>query len=203
MYTDSIMFIVSTKLLPVYFFITALCVFSISAITVSAKTASGTPAVATTSTTTVTAAPQTPTVGAHTLTPLQQKRVINLSANISNKLDATSIRLTNILLRMASRVRIMEQEGKDVAVLKTQLDNATKELEATKATLHHIDADVAKVTSSEKPQQEWLVLRKTFTDTNINLQQIKRSLQEVLTAMKVAVPIATVPPQSTTTKTAQ
>lgn len=200
MYTSTIMFIASSKVTSFYFLTAVFCLFLLSTSAAHAKIASGTPTVATTSTTTVTAVPQPPTVGTHTLTPAQQKRVANLSANISNTLDATSVRLSNILLRIASRVRSMEQEGKEVTSVKTNIENITTQLQTIRTTLHHIDADVAKVTSSEKPQQEWLTLRKTFTDTNINLQQVKQSLQEVLTTIKTEAPKVTPQTQSTTTK---
>jgi predicted nucleic acid-binding Zn-ribbon protein len=169
--------------------------------TAVAQTASGT----TTATTSevVTTQPQLPIVSSSVLTTAQQKRVTNLAANVSNKLDATTIRLTNIVLRMEARMRIMEQEGMDISSVRTQLDAAKSELETTRVTLKNIDTEVARVTSSEKPQQEWLRVRTTFTNTNASLQQTKQILQSALNALKGAQPRSIPTPQTSTTTSAQ
>jgi chromosome segregation ATPase len=177
---------ITSKSMYVYFVAVMFCMLLVSTSTAVAQTASSSQRIATTSTSTVTITPEPTVVTSNTLTPAQQKRVTNLSANISNTLDATIVRLTNIVLRMQSRMRIIEQEGKDISNQRTQLEAAKKELERLRATLRTIDTDVAKVTSSEKPQQEWLRVRKTFVDASTNLQQVKQTLQEALNAMKTA-----------------
>ncbi len=191
------MFITQKSTYP-YFGALMLCVLLAQSNSAVAQTASGTTTTATTSEV-VTTTPQLPTVSSSVLTAAQQKRATNLAANVSNKQDATTIRLTNIVLRMEARMRIMEQEGKDVGAARIQLDAAKSELETIRATLRHIDTDVAKVTASEKPQQEWLRVRTTFTNTNASLLQTKQILQSALDALKGAQPRVAPTQNSTTT----
>lgn len=200
MYTMRIMFI-TRKSMYRYFGALTLCLLLAHSNSAVAQTASGTTATATTSKV-VTTPTQPPTVSSSVLTAAQQKRVTNLAANVSNKLDATTIRLTNIVLRMEARMRIIEQEGKDVGTARIQLDAAKSELEIIRATLRTVDTDVAKVTASEKPQQEWLRVRTTFTNTNASLQQTKQILQSALDALKGAQP-RVAPTQNSTTTPAQ
>jgi uncharacterized transporter YbjL len=200
MYTVFVMFIRS-KSIPII--VSGLCLVALYANIAIAQTASGTQTTTITSTTSPAATTPPPIVTASTLTPAQQKRVTNLSANVSNKLDATTVRLTNIVLRMESRMRLMEQAGMDVRAAQIQIDAAKSELETIRVGLKNIDTEVARVTSSEKPQQEWIRVRNILTNTHTNLQQTKQILQSALDALKGAQPRSIPAPQTSTTTSSQ
>jgi predicted nucleic acid-binding Zn-ribbon protein len=134
------------------------------------------------------------------LTKAKQTRIINLAANISNKLDAITVRFEMITDRIESRIIKMEAEGYDVSEAKNALSKTRSEIEEAKNSLASIDTLVSTMSSSEKPKAKWLEVRATFKTAHQSLKNAKEQLKETLTLLRQAVKIAPTAETSTSTE---
>jgi len=145
------------------------------------------------STTTVKTVP----LSKHPFSIQKQKRITNLSANISNRFDALAIRLQTIATRLESRARKMELQGFDVT---SALDSSTKARESLQKVtddLSTIDTLVEKFVSSEKPQETWIEVKQRYSNIYTHILETKTNLTDAVTALKTSSAIVT--SQSATT----
>jgi hypothetical protein len=104
------------------------------------------------------------------LTPEEQQRVINLAANISNRMDAMVDRQQNILTRLQSRVLKMTQAGYDVSDTTNYLNDAVRLTANARQRLSGIDAEVQTAAGAGNPQFMWEQVVVTFTDIKNTLK---------------------------------
>lgn len=125
------------------------------------------------------------------LTSAKQTRIANLSANISNKLEATIARLETITIRIERRISKMEMEGYDVKEVKEKVSQAKVQLETASTLLKNIDTSVGEVTGSEKPNDVWKKVRETFISAHKALMTAKQNLRECVTLLRQSQPKTT------------
>lgn len=161
-----------------------LCLLGVTTYSALAQTATSSQATTTTVTTPVVTS--VPAVAGQSLSPAEQKRIQNLAANISNRFDALIVRFGGITVRLESRALKMEQAGKDVTAARASLEKAHKALGLATTAMTTIDAEVAKVTSSQNPNAEWLAVHNTFIYTLGDMNTTKQMLRQAIAELKDA-----------------
>ena len=114
------------------------------------------------------------------------ERVINLAANISNKMDAAAIRLQNIIGRLDSRINKLEAAGIDVAAARLTLNSAQVSLTTAVNSLATIDATVLAAIGSQNPQATWADARDTFQTIRINLLTARTDIRATIEALQTS-----------------
>lgn len=132
------------------------------------------------------------------LSPQAQRRVINLSANISNRTDAAIYRFTAIIARLEARIEIAQSQGYDVTEAQTHLNEAKVALGEAKRAIADIDTEVTTMVQSEKPQESWIGIQDIFKAVAFHLLDTKQLLIQVIADLKGA-PLQT--PSSNATST--
>jgi len=122
-----------------------------------------------------------------TLTETAQKRVINLAANISNRIDATIARLTNIATRLESRIEKLKNIGVNTAAAEEELATANELLTSIAERMANIDSDVYKSITSETPRESWQTIRAFLVEIKNDLMSAKAALRATVAALKNAV----------------
>ena len=140
-----------------------------------------------------TVAPQNQAV----LSERTQKRIINLAANISNRLDGISDRLTQIAGRLDERIAKQAAEGYDVSAAQNSLAAARSALETSRRDLSTIDRKVVSAVGSTDPKAGWKEVRATYVIARDNIKIAHTELRNTLSNLKSA----TQPPAPTETAT--
>jgi GTP1/Obg family GTP-binding protein len=182
-----------------YPFITAVfCAFVISGSFASAQTTTPT----TTDTTTV--APETPTRRPFTAEPtlqrIAQTRLVNLAANMSNRMDSAVARLQNVTDRLNSRLTKMSSEGIDVTAATAELSLAQTKLDEAKRNLANIDTEVNAFVGSATPRENWQNLKNTYLGTRAAIVAAHQNILATINLAKNST-AAPLPTASTTTVT--
>ncbi len=115
-----------------------------------------------------------------------QKRITNLAANMSNRMDNTVYRMKNVVSRLKSRLAILESENINTTAARAELAAAETNIDMANASLQTIDAEVAAFVGSENPKEAWLSVRKTFTLIRDALLAAHTGLQKTLDLTKSA-----------------
>jgi hypothetical protein len=118
------------------------------------------------------------------LQEVRQKRVINLSANITNRMEAAIERLTNITNRLDARIDKMTELGMNTTEAKTKLAEAKSSIASAGATIGNIDNLVFSATTSEKPVSDWKGLREVYLEAGRQIRQAQLQLREVIALLK-------------------
>lgn len=119
-----------------------------------------------------------------TLDTEAQVRVINLVANVSNRMDATAARLQDILIRIASRTDKLEAAGLDTTTVTPILINAQNSADEAQVLLLQMDTLAVSLIESEDPDVAWNELKivvdgikttlgATYVDLNLAVQELK------------------------------
>ena len=116
-----------------------------------------------------------------------QKRIINLAANISNRIDASVTRLENIATRLNRRIGKLENEGVDTTAAKAELEAAHATLATIKADMSTIDALVYGSVTSESPREDWQNVKAQYRKTRTDLLTAQNQLRASVAALKAAV----------------
>jgi len=135
-----------------------------------------------------------------TLPALAQTRIANLTANISNRLDAAVRRLQNIAGRLESRTAKMEAEGFDTSTARATLAEGKAALAEAEIALTRIDSDVASFIGSETPRERWQILKETYGAITTNIRTAHQKLVETLLLLRTA-SVPPTPADTTTTET--
>ncbi len=120
------------------------------------------------------------------LTEVRQKRVTNLSANISNRLDAVTLRLSNIITRLESRISTLKQRGIDTQSAETKLNDAVVSLNTAKNLLTNIDTLVYEAVSSEHPYTSWQPVKERYREIVGLIRETHAALKETIQLLKEA-----------------
>jgi hypothetical protein len=115
-----------------------------------------------------------------------QERVINLAANVSNRMEAVIDRLQNIANRLESRLTKLLDSGVNTTASAAALASAQLSLDAAVAEISGIDASVGTAVSSVDAQASWTTLKTTFTTTKDFIKTAHRELQSSITLAKEA-----------------
>ncbi len=116
-----------------------------------------------------------------------QQRIINLSANMSNRMEAAIERFYNIIGRLESRIGKLKQTGVDTAIVETKLREATQLLAEAKTKLNNIDNLVYSATTSTQPKSDWKIVRETYLETGRLIRASHQALRETVALLKTAV----------------
>lgn len=184
------------------FFIVSLFVvlplFSIAQTTTDATTTSET----TSASTTPPLLPPPPVIDSRqaALQPVAQTRITNLAANLSNRLDASVRRLTNVAGRLEQRIQKMEAEGFTVTEARNSHRAALAQLQVATISLQTIDAEVAAFVGSSDPLTAWVRLENIYGTIGTQVITAHTALRESVQTLESA-SLPPTAPASTTTST--
>jgi hypothetical protein len=119
---------------------------------------------------------------------IRQQRVLNLSANISNRMDAAIARIFSVIERLESRILKMKEAGLDTAAAETKLREAAEHIASARALISNIDALVYNATTSEQPHTNWQGVRATYQEAARLIRASHQSLRETIALLKSSVP---------------
>lgn len=121
------------------------------------------------------------------LETVRQQRVLNLSANISNRMEAVIERLFQIIERFEQRIEKIKLGGIDTTQAETKLREATQLLASARATLANIDNLVYNATTSTEPKSSWQLVRETYLETGRLIRASHQALRETISLLKTAI----------------
>jgi DNA repair ATPase RecN len=119
-----------------------------------------------------------------TLTPRAQERIINLSANMSNRIEAMEERLSRISTRLESRLSIMTAAGNNTQAAAQQLAEANQRLSEVRVRLTTIDADVINAVTAENPVARIIELQRSYRTMATTLRNVHTELVATLNLLK-------------------
>jgi uncharacterized protein involved in exopolysaccharide biosynthesis len=114
-----------------------------------------------------------------------QVRIVNLAANISNRMDGVIKRFEQILIRLESRAAKMAALGYDTADTQFYIVEAQGALNDAKTRMSGIDTKVVAIAASEKPWEAWVLVRSDFTETKAHLIRAKKLLGDAVDDMRL------------------
>ena len=135
------------------------------------------------------------------LSEVKQKRITNLCANISNRLDAVINRHEQITKRLESRITKLQQQNFDTTESYTQLQEAVSTLNQAKESIKDIDNLVYRMTTSVHPQTDWILVYTTYTNTEKLVRETQTKLRTTITILKSLPSINTETDNTTTYST--
>lgn len=114
-------------------------------------------------------------------------RIINLAANISNRLDAVVARLQNIVNRMNSRIEKLQELGVNTEVASQHVNDAQDAISAAMLQLGDIDETVTGAVTAEDPRTAWQTAKTTYLAIKENIISAHTSLRAAAEALKTAI----------------
>ncbi len=133
------------------------------------------------------------------LSAATQKRLINLAANISNRLEGLIMRMRQITNRVEQRIETQEAAGYNVDAARASLQNANASLDTASRQLKNIDADVNYAFRSQDPKTEWTKVRSTYIAARDTIRQAHTELRTTVSLLKSATPNAPIATSTATT----
>jgi len=126
------------------------------------------------------------TVRQAALSQVRQERVINLAANISNRMEAAVARLFAIIERLETRIEKQKQAGQDTAETEAKLREAAGYIASARASLVNIDTLVYNAATSERPFGNWQEVRSTYQEAARLIRTSHQTLRETIVLLKSA-----------------
>jgi hypothetical protein len=120
-----------------------------------------------------------------------QERIINLTANVSNRIDAIIVRFLNISQRLESRIEKVNANGLNTSEATRHLAEAQAIITEISTTMQGIDTAVAQALSSADVRTNWQTVRATLTSAQNNIERANRTLTACITAIETATPATT------------
>lgn len=121
------------------------------------------------------------------LTEVRQQRVLNLAANISNRMEAAIGRLFTIVERLEGRISKLNAAGVDTAAAESKLREAAQLLASARAGLSNIDTLVTNATSAPTPKTAWQNVRTVYQQTGGQIRASHQALRETVALLKTAI----------------
>jgi len=115
-----------------------------------------------------------------------KQRITNLAANISNRMDAATARMQNIIIRLESRINKLTAAGLDTSEAVAALASAQVSINAAASALQTIDVSVQAAVTSEDPRAAWQTVKRTYGDIRAQLQTAYTEIQTAIQALKAA-----------------
>ncbi len=125
-----------------------------------------------------------------------QKRIVNLAANLSNRLDAVTTRLDNITHRLESRIQKLNEQNIDTTAAAAELENAHASIDAAILALSNIDSLVNDAVGSENPREAWQTTKTTYMTIREHVMDARDSLRATVALLKEALPRAAEPSEA-------
>ena len=116
-----------------------------------------------------------------------QERIINLAANLSNRLDAAAERMQNIIDRIDSRITKLNDRGVDTDAAERALADAQAAVDAALAGLAEIDRIVTDAITSNDPRTVWKTAKSAFLEIKENIKSAHSALRTTVEELKKAV----------------
>jgi hypothetical protein len=113
-----------------------------------------------------------------------QERIINLAANMSNRIEATTARLQNISNRLVSRIEKMEGSEVDTDTAIAALASAQISLDAASAAMENIDTEVTQAVGSEDMRSTWFTVKNTYVTATNHLKTAHSEIVASVAALK-------------------
>ena len=132
-----------------------------------------------------------------TLRKVAQTRLLNLAANMSNRMEAAVTRLQNVTDRLTSRLNKMEEQGINVSDARAELVKAQTKLDEATQNLASIDTEVNAFVGSATPRENWQNLKNTYLDTRSAIISAHQNILATINLAKNST--ATTPVVSSTT----
>jgi hypothetical protein len=120
------------------------------------------------------------------LSERSSERIINLAANVSNRMDAAGTRIQDIIIRLESRIEKLEAAGLDVSEAKDALQSAQISLNAAVNNLTTIDVTVQAAVSSADPRSNWTSVKAAYQNIREQLRTAHTEIKASVQALKDA-----------------
>lgn len=133
------------------------------------------------------AQPKPDTKAAGALNEVRQGRVLNLAANLSNRMEAAIDRLLTITNRVSTRIDKLTVLGTDTNAAVIKLNEANELLSQAKINLSNIDQLVYNATTSPEPGVGWQNVRTVYTETAKLIRQAHRTIFETIALLKESI----------------
>lgn len=117
---------------------------------------------------------------------VRQQRVLNLSANISNRMDSAIERIFTIITRIEQRIEKLKASGVDTAEAEVKLRESAQLLAEARATISDIDNIVYNATTSVEPKTAWQDVKAVYKETGALIRASHQALREVVALLKSA-----------------
>jgi len=114
----------------------------------------------------------------------KQKRLINLSANISNRLDAVILRHSHIIKRLERRIAKTQAEGFNTTPAETELKKAIQSNTSAQEEIKNIDNQVYQTFTSTQPILYWASVKETYLKTENSIKETQQNLRGVVALLK-------------------
>jgi len=121
------------------------------------------------------------------LESFRQERIVNLGANLSNRMDAAVERFFTIITRLESRILKLDATGISAEAATSELRAAATLLSETRALLTDIDAKVFAAATSPSPFSAWQDVRDQYLKIATNIRSVQSTLRNVIALLKEAV----------------
>ncbi len=121
------------------------------------------------------------------LTEIRQQRILNLSANLSNRMESAIERLFNIVDRLEERIAKIKQTGVNTDLAEAKLREAAQLLAEARARLANIDNLVFSATTATEPKSEWQVVRQIYIDCGNIIRRSHQALRDTIALLKSAI----------------
>lgn len=115
-----------------------------------------------------------------------RERIINLAANVSNRLEAAIARLEQIAARLEQRIDTDAQTGAETASARVALEVAQTSLAEARSIVSTIDEDVHKAVNAQRPREAWLYVHTLYTDTHEALRAAHTALRISINELRAA-----------------
>ncbi len=126
------------------------------------------------------------------LSAAAEKRLTNLAANISNRLEGLIDRLRQISGRMEIRINKQAEAGYNVDQARASLATANELLSTAENELKDIDREVYRAFRSLTPKEDWREVRATYIRARDTIRAAHVELKNTVLHLKSATPASTV-----------
>lgn len=116
-----------------------------------------------------------------------QTRIINLAANMSNRMEAVIERIQNISDRINSRIEKLKEQGVDTTAAEAALASAQISIDAAAEEIEDIDARVQAAVGSEDIRTSWAVVKTSYLSIRDHLKTARTELRAAIAELKAAV----------------
>ena len=118
------------------------------------------------------------------LSKLKQQRIINLSTNISNRLDASVFRHKQISERIDSRLNKLSDLGFDTEEARGLLETIKQKNQETETALKDIDTIVYEAITTTDPKKNWKKVKSIYELSAAKITENQNHLRHLLSLLK-------------------
>jgi hypothetical protein len=121
------------------------------------------------------------------LQDVRQQRVLNLSANISNRMDGAIERIFTIITRVEQRIEKLKAAGADTAAAEVKLRESAQLLAEARTAIANIDNLVYNATTSAEPITAWQNVKGVYKEAGGLIRSSHATLKEVVSLLKASI----------------